>query len=663
MKKKTRRGKRDRGKKTRKRRKTAVGIVSGIVEGTAMMVDMETVIVAPDVEVIPNVRAIREWSRLTSSTSSTNIFATKASARVMRKTGRDDSRNHSNNVSGADGDGGSGRADDTNGNSASGNDNSNEGDNVSDAAISNAGRADRLVRDAATDVPCEDLPASSADSKASFVKKTPAQKRKRLVGDEPSDLSARFCDIPQESQLRQQQQPQQKRRRRQLQREKPGSMTHADIVEMAVDCAKDSLPKTRHPVSRGSSGSIADTTNALHTKPPTPAPSRKRKRLDSQQTRDDSRDPLKGLRAKAVERRERCIMKREREIEATMTPEQRDIAKRIAAWSETPRAGNSATAITVFDGNAVPDTATAAATFVKNGKLTVAAKRVRRDDGNSDIDDIDVDDDDADCGNNGDEDDDECCGNAKRETKKPTKTMDAIVSAVPIVAVADDKCYICGEPQMLLSSDSSYFQCRGCRSRIPNLDATASAFAFGEEPDYSTGPPTKTHHFEDWLKELQPRESKNVDASVLQRVVQHCCEVQGVASGSDVYRYHVRNALRALGLSSLYPSEIWILCAISDVPPPTLTVGQDAVFRTMFAAIQVPYAKWKARLDPDRRNFFVYAHIIAKFCQILRWNRFLRILLLPRQRRALIILEAIFKGVCTDLKWEFIPLPDNMLYP
>ena len=74
--------------------------------------------------------------------------------------------------------------------------------------------------------------------------------------------------------------------------------------------------------------------------------------------------------------------------------------------------------------------------------------------------------------------------------------------------------------------------------------------------------------------------------------------------------------------------------------------------RRMFKEIQVPFQN---NCPSDRKNFLSYSYILHKFVQLLELDQFIDCFLLLKSREKLHQQDQIWKKICAELKWQFIP--------
>lgn len=227
--------------------------------------------------------------------------------------------------------------------------------------------------------------------------------------------------------------------------------------------------------------------------------------------------------------------------------------------------------------------------------------------------------------------------------------------APPMHIVQHDACPACGVP-LLLAVNGALLTCPECRMGFPYMDATTASMAYGDEVEFISNNTKKAHHFEDRLKMFQGKGSKRVTPEVLRKVMAwHVAH--DIIDVDDITTTTVRMALKANGLKDQYDYEMYIWCRITGKPAPTLGPSRESQCRNMFMRIQAPYAKWKARINPTRINFLSYGYVLYKIFQLLAWDEYLPYFTLLKGRDKLEKQEAIWRGICRDVNWDFIPAP------
>ena len=213
-----------------------------------------------------------------------------------------------------------------------------------------------------------------------------------------------------------------------------------------------------------------------------------------------------------------------------------------------------------------------------------------------------------------------------------------------------DMCLTCQIPMVIMGA-GAIMGCTKCKQTHTFIQATSSRIAYGEEVEFTSFSYRRENHFQEWLNCFQGKESTKVDQDIVDAVQAKCAEL-GLTDPKRIQIFHVREALKLLGLSKYYENQQQITTRISEETPPTMTPHQEEQVRNMFSAIIPFFEKHK---PANRRNFLSYAYCLYKFCELMGWDQFLKCFSLLKGRDKLKKQDMIFKLICEDLDWEFIP--------
>ena len=193
--------------------------------------------------------------------------------------------------------------------------------------------------------------------------------------------------------------------------------------------------------------------------------------------------------------------------------------------------------------------------------------------------------------------------------------------------------------------------CDQCGRSKPYLDATSASTAYGEEVEFSNFSYKRSNHFQEWLNSFQAKETTEIPESVFQRVMEELYR-QRISDLNKITRKKVREVLKDLKLRKYYEHVTQITCRLNGKRPPRMTPDQEEQCRLMFMAIQGPFEK---NCPPDRKNFLSYSYCLYKFCELMAYDEFLPCFSLLKGRDKLFKQDTIFKKICEELKWEFLP--------
>ena len=214
-----------------------------------------------------------------------------------------------------------------------------------------------------------------------------------------------------------------------------------------------------------------------------------------------------------------------------------------------------------------------------------------------------------------------------------------------------DTCRACQAPLQLYMTQSTLV-CPKCGLGHPFLDSTAALLAYTDDSyDYCSFSYKRINHFNEWLQQFQGKEGTEIPDSVLQATMQRLWD-ERVRGPDQITTHRVRDVLKKLKLRRWYEHSVSIACRLTGRMPPRMSPEQEEQCRLMFLAIQHSF---ETHCPPDRKNFLSYSYVLYKFCQLLNYDHFLPCFNLLKGRDKLMKQDQIFRNICKDLDWTFIP--------
>ena len=113
-----------------------------------------------------------------------------------------------------------------------------------------------------------------------------------------------------------------------------------------------------------------------------------------------------------------------------------------------------------------------------------------------------------------------------------------------------------------------------------------------------------------------------------------------------------RGKPKVLKLRKAYEHVAQITCKLTGKKPLRVPHEVEEMCRLMFIAVQPAFEK---HCPKDRKNFLSYSYCLFKFFQLLGYDEFLDSFTLLKGRDKLARQDEIFKLICTELDWEFVP--------
>jgi len=164
----------------------------------------------------------------------------------------------------------------------------------------------------------------------------------------------------------------------------------------------------------------------------------------------------------------------------------------------------------------------------------------------------------------------------------------------------------------------------------------------------------RNNHFQECLNQLQAKENTTIPPIIIQKLT------------AEFKKYNITNPklftpslvkvyLRKLEYNKYYEHIPTIINEFCGLPAPRLTPSLEQQLKIMFDEIQIPFEKYRLVICPLRKNFLNYNYIFYKMCQLLNKDEFLNCFPLLKSREKLYEHDLIWKGICVDLRWQYIP--------
>ena len=161
----------------------------------------------------------------------------------------------------------------------------------------------------------------------------------------------------------------------------------------------------------------------------------------------------------------------------------------------------------------------------------------------------------------------------------------------------------------------------------------------------------RENHFNEWISQFQAKESTTVPEDVIAKLRTEFRK-QKVRDLSEITHEKVKALLKKLNYAKYYEHVPYIATIVSGITPPTMPQALEDKLRLMFHAIQAPFEKHKPL---NRKNFLSYSFVLYKMCELLDHDEYLPCFPLLKSREKLYVQDQIWKKICDELRWEFVP--------
>lgn len=228
--------------------------------------------------------------------------------------------------------------------------------------------------------------------------------------------------------------------------------------------------------------------------------------------------------------------------------------------------------------------------------------------------------------------------------------LEATNEAPKLTLCARDECPLC-HSELVLVSVKAIMTCKWCGYSVAYLDATMQSMSYGDDVEFSSFSYKRINHFNEWLQQVQAKENYDVSQTVLDAVMEELWK-QRIRDIDLITPKKVREVLKTLKLRKAYEHVAQITCKLTGKRALRVPPEVEEMCRLMFIAVQAPFEK---HCPKDRKNFLSYSYCLFKFFQLLGYDEFLDSFTLLKGRDKLARQDDIFKKICAELDWEFVP--------
>jgi hypothetical protein len=215
--------------------------------------------------------------------------------------------------------------------------------------------------------------------------------------------------------------------------------------------------------------------------------------------------------------------------------------------------------------------------------------------------------------------------------------------------VQTDVCKVCEKGELIPVEHEGLIVCNVCSYNTKYL-------VDNDKPVYKEPPKEvcfyvykRINHFREILAQFQAKETTQIPEEVMENIKQQIKKER--IKLTQITNKKAKEILKKLGYNKYYEHIPFIKDKLG-IKPPIMTPQLEERLCNMFIDIQGPYAKY---CPEDRVNFLNYYYTVYKLCELLDQKTFLPFFPMLKDREKRIEQDEIWKNICKDLDWEFIP--------
>jgi len=212
-----------------------------------------------------------------------------------------------------------------------------------------------------------------------------------------------------------------------------------------------------------------------------------------------------------------------------------------------------------------------------------------------------------------------------------------------------DQCPKCGKGELISVEHEGVSVCNWCGGSIPILIEN-------EKPSYKEPPKEvcfyaykRINHFREILAQFQAKETTQIPDEVLDNIRRQIQKER--IEVPTLNNKKAKEILKKLGYNKYYEHIPFIKDKLG-IKPPVMSQELEETLCSLFMDIQGPYARY---IPDNRVNFLNYYYTVYKLCELLEQTQFLPFFPMLKDMGKRIEQDAIWKQICEDLNWEFIP--------
>jgi len=212
-----------------------------------------------------------------------------------------------------------------------------------------------------------------------------------------------------------------------------------------------------------------------------------------------------------------------------------------------------------------------------------------------------------------------------------------------------DICQYCFKGELIPLEDDGLLICNMCSRTIPYLIEN-------EKPSYKEPPKEicfyaykRINHFKEILAQFQGKETTQIPPEVIENIKLQIKKER--IQLEQITNLKTKEILKKLGYNKYYEHIPFIKDKLG-IKPPVMSQELEETLCNIFIELQAPYSKF---CPDDRVNFLNYYYTAYKLCELLDEKYYLPHFPMLKDRDKIVEQDVIWKKICKELDWEFIP--------
>ena len=212
-----------------------------------------------------------------------------------------------------------------------------------------------------------------------------------------------------------------------------------------------------------------------------------------------------------------------------------------------------------------------------------------------------------------------------------------------------DICQFCHKGELIPLEEEGILICNICSRSIPYLIEN-------EKPSYKEPPKEvcfyaykRINHFKEILAQFQGKETTQIPQDVIENIKLQIKKER--IELAQITNAKTKEILKKLGYNKYYEHIPFIKDKLG-IKPPIMSPELEETLCNLFVELQSPYSKF---CPDDRVNFLNYYYTAYKLCELLGEDAYLEHFPMLKDPEKRMEQDVIWKKICQELDWEFIP--------
>ena len=213
----------------------------------------------------------------------------------------------------------------------------------------------------------------------------------------------------------------------------------------------------------------------------------------------------------------------------------------------------------------------------------------------------------------------------------------------------NDTCKYCNEGEFIFIENEGLMVCNKCSK-------TKKLYIENDKPSYREPPKEvcfyaykRINHLREILAQFQAKETTQIPEEVINNIKNQLKKER--ITTDELTNKKTKEILKNLKYNKYYEHIPYIKEKLG-IKPPVMSQELEEKLCNLFIEIQTPYSRYCPK---ERVNFLNYYYTIYKLCELLGEHKFLPYFPMLKDREKRMEQDNIWKKICEELNWEFIP--------